>query len=201
MIIYQGAEAIIEKIDEKIIKKRIEKSYRLKELDEKIRRERNKKEIKLLKEVRRIGINVPRVLEENDFWFSMEFVDGKKLKEFLNENNYKEIATELGKIIGILHKNNIVHGDLTLSNLIIDKENKIWLIDFGLGEFTTSLEKKAEDLLTLVYSVKSSFSTFAEEFIKIFFESYKEFYSEGEKVVERMNKILQRGRYTIKNAE
>ncbi|MEM5828049.1 MAG: KEOPS complex kinase/ATPase Bud32 [Candidatus Aenigmatarchaeota archaeon] len=199
MIIYQGAEAIIERIDEIIIKRRVEKKYRIKELDEKIRKDRNKKEIKLLKEVRRIGINVPKVIEESDFWFSMEYIDGRKLKDVLNENNYEFFSTELGKIIGLLHKNNIVHGDLTLSNLLVDDENRIWLIDFGLGEFTTSLEKKAEDLLTLLYSIKSSYPQLTEVFIKTFFDSYKRVYEDGEKVMERMKKILQRGRYVIRD--
>ncbi|MFH7903947.1 MAG: protein kinase, partial [Candidatus Aenigmatarchaeota archaeon] len=101
--------------------------------------------------------------------------------------------------VGLLHKNNIIHGDLTLSNLLIDDENRIWLIDFGLGEFTTSLEKKAEDLLTLVYSIKSSYPQLAESFIEMFFDSYKKVYEDGEKVMERMKKILQRGRYVIRD--
>ena len=42
-IINQGAEAVIESKGNEIIKKRINKSYRIKEIDEKIRKLRTKK--------------------------------------------------------------------------------------------------------------------------------------------------------------
>ena len=47
-ILQQGAEAIIYKIDNKVVKDRIKKSYRIPELDLKIRRRRTKAEAKLL---------------------------------------------------------------------------------------------------------------------------------------------------------
>jgi len=197
MILYQGAEAIIEKIDNKVVKRRIPKSYRIKELDEKLRRERNKKEIKILKEVRRLGVNVPQVFEEGEFEFSMEFIEGKRLKEVINSENFPFFARTIAKIVSTLHSQNIVHNDLTLSNMLF-ADNKIYLIDFGLSDFETSLEKKAEDLLTLYYSVKSSFPEFWEGFIETFFSEYEKSYPEGKKVIERLKKILKRGRYVMR---
>jgi len=197
MILYQGAEAIIEKIDNKVIKRRIPKSYRIKELDEKLRRERNKKEIKILKEVRRLGVNVPQVFEEGEFEFSMEFIDGIRLKEIINSENFSFFAKEIAKIVSTLHSQNIVHNDLTLSNMLLSGD-KIYLIDFGLSDFETSVEKKAQDLLTLYYSVKSSFPEFWEKFIELFFSEYEKSYPEGIKVIERLKKILKRGRYVMR---
>lgn len=199
MIIYRGAEAVIRKINEnEIIKKRIEKKYRIKELDIKIRKERNKREAKILIECKRIGINVPRVLEINDFSMKMEYINGKRLKDVINNKNYKEFATEIGKIVSILHSNNIVHNDLTLSNLLL-YDNKIYLIDFGLSYNTNKIEKKAEDILTLYYSAKFIIGEKFEEFFKMFVDVYTKNYSEGGKVIERMKKILSRGRYSLKN--
>ncbi|MEM5881869.1 MAG: KEOPS complex kinase/ATPase Bud32 [Candidatus Aenigmatarchaeota archaeon] len=199
MIIYRGAEAVIRKINEnEIIKERIEKKYRIKELDIKIRKERNKREAKILIECKRIGINVPRVLEINDFSMKMEYINGKRLKDVINNKNYKEFATEIGKIVSILHSNNIVHNDLTLSNLLL-YDNKIYLIDFGLSYNTNKIEKKAEDILTLYYSAKFIIGEKFEEFFKMFVDVYTKNYSEGGKVIERMKKILSRGRYSLKN--
>ncbi|MEM5832026.1 MAG: KEOPS complex kinase/ATPase Bud32 [Candidatus Aenigmatarchaeota archaeon] len=199
MIIYRGAEAVIRKINEnEIIKERIEKKYRIKELDIKIRKERNKREAKILIECKRIGINVPRVLEINDFSMKMEYINGKRLKDVINNKNYKEFATEIGKIVSILHSNNIVHNDLTLSNLLL-YDNKIYLIDFGLSYNTNKIEKKAEDILTLYYSAKFIIGEKFEEFFKMFVDAYTKNYSEGGKVIERMKKILSRGRYSLKN--
>jgi len=197
MILYQGAEAIIERIDNKVVKRRIPKNYRIKELDEKLRKERNKKEIRILKEVRRLGINVPQVFEEGEYEFSMEFIDGKMLKEVINSENFSFFAKEIARIVSTLHSQNIVHNDLTLSNMLFS-ENKIYVIDFGLSDFENSIEKKAEDLLTLYYSVKSSFPEFWKEFMEIFFSEYEKNYLDGKKVIERLEKILKRGRYVMR---
>ena len=50
-IISQGAEALIERRGNEILKKRIEKSYRIKEIDEKIRKLRTRSEGKILEKV------------------------------------------------------------------------------------------------------------------------------------------------------
>lgn len=199
MIIYRGAEAIIEKISENIIlKKRIEKGYRIKALDEKIRKLRTRKEINLLKEVKRLGINVPSVLEEEDFEFKMEYINGKRLKDVINENNFEHFAKEIGKIVAKLHSSDIVHNDLTLSNFLFS-DNKIYVIDFGLADRSKNIEKKAEDILTLYYSVKSVFPHLFDSFFRIFSENYANNYELGKKILERVKKILLRGRYCTRD--
>jgi len=121
-IISQGAEAIIELKANKVIKKRIQKSYRIKELDEKIRKLRTRAEAKILERASKI-IPVPKVMksDENSKEISMELIEGKRLSEFLQtqpEKKQKEICKSLGKNISRLHKENIIHGDLTPGNMI-----------------------------------------------------------------------------------
>lgn len=199
-IIYRGAEAIIEKIDENtLLKKRVEKGYRIRCLDMKIRRMRTKREIKILKDVKRLGINVPTITREGEFEFEMEFIKGKRIKDVItDELSAKTFGDEIGKIVGILHFNNIVHNDLTLSNILFFN-NKIYLIDFGLANYDESIEKKAEDILTLYYSVKSLIPDFFEIFFKSFEENYKDTYHMGNKVIDRVKKILKRVRYVLRN--
>ena len=193
MIIGKGAEAIVELKDNFVIKTRIKKNYRVEELDNKIRKERTKLEARIMNEVRRLGINVPQIFEVGDFYIKMEFIDGKPLKEVqLN----KEIIKEVAKIVARLHSKNIVHGDLTTSNFLI-KENKIYLIDFGLSKFSSKIEDKAEDLLVFYYILKSLHHNFFELW-KDFEKTYLEEYSEGKKVLERMKEILKRGRYILR---
>ncbi len=194
MIIARGAEAVIKKEDNFIVKERIKKGYRINELDEKIRRKRTKLEAKIMREVRRIGINVPKIIEESDFSIKMEYIDGKILRNVeINEKIVKEIA----KIVAILHQNNIIHGDLTTSNFIL-KNDKIYLIDFGLSKFSRKIEDKAEDLLVLFYTLKGVHYEVFENYWKLFEEEYCKNYSEGKKVIERMYEILKRGRYIIR---
>lgn len=54
----------------------------------------------------------------------------------------------MGQIIQKLHMCNIIHGDLTTSNMIYRSE-KIVLIDFGLSYIKNSVEDKAVDLYVL----------------------------------------------------
>ncbi len=63
-----------------------------------------------------------------------------------------ELAQEVGKAIAIMHDSEIVHGDLTTSNILLrsnDRKLDIVLIDFGLGSMKPSIEEKAVDLYVL----------------------------------------------------
>ena len=92
MIINQGAEAILCKEDDVLIKKRVKKGYRIKEIDEKLRKRRTRSEAKLLREGRRIGIAVPSIMDESDFIIKMDFIDGEKIKDILGKENYHELG-------------------------------------------------------------------------------------------------------------
>ncbi len=119
-IIQQGAEAILIKKENLVLKRRVAKGYRLKELDEKIRKLRTRGEARLLEKAGKI-IPVPRVLkvDEKTKEIDMEFIDGWKLSEKLDEmKNWEEGCVAIGKNIALLHDAGIIHGDLTTSNMI-----------------------------------------------------------------------------------
>ncbi len=117
-IIQQGAEAIITRNNNQVIKNRIKKSYRIKEIDEKLRKTRTKSEAKIISKLQNI-IPVPKIIETDDKQeITMEYIDGKKLSDNLEKLNYKEICKQISENITKLHNQNIVHGDLTTSNMI-----------------------------------------------------------------------------------
>ena len=185
-----GAESVIKKEGNKIIKTRIKKSYRLEKLDEKIRKTRNKKEANFLRKVRRLGLNVPNIFYEGDFSIEMNFIDGKIVKDIFNEN-FEYVSEKIGKMISVLHKNNIIHGDLTTSNMIL-KNRKLYLIDFGLGFFSQKIEDKAMDLYLLKTILESTHFLFAEKSWKIIIKNYN---FEKEQIIKTLSKIEKRGRY------
>src|SRR5271157_5405867 len=116
-ILSQGAEAIISQRGEEITKKRIEKSYRLKQLDEKIRKLRTRSEAKLLEKAIKI-ISVPKVLKVDEInkEIIMKAVEGKRLSNYLDKfpsEMQKEICEKIGDNISKIHNENIIHGDLT----------------------------------------------------------------------------------------
>src|SRR3989338_6709944 len=112
-IIAQGAEAILSlfEIDGKkyIKKQRIQKTYRIQELDEKLRKSRTKK---------------------------------------------KKNCKVIGKNIALLHQQEIIHGDLTTSNMIL-KGEEVYFIDFGLSFIDPKAEHKAVDLHLLRQALES----------------------------------------------
>jgi len=126
-IIQQGAEAKIILSNNFVIKDRLPKSYRLPELDEKIRKRRTKSEAKLLIKASEI-INSPKPFFIPDFYkIKMPFIDGKKLSEYLDNfplAKQKQICKKIGESIAKLHDKDIIHGDLTTSNMILVKRNK-----------------------------------------------------------------------------
>jgi tRNA A-37 threonylcarbamoyl transferase component Bud32 len=127
-ILQQGAEAIILLSKNIITKDRIPKSYRLPELDKQIRKRRTKSEKKLLEKASKI-INSPKPIETYE-WdkIQMPFIDGKKLSEHLDNfplTKQKQICKKIGESIAKLHDSDIIHGDLTTSNMIlVDNDNK-----------------------------------------------------------------------------
>jgi len=119
-IIGMGAEATLVHTDGKLIKKRTRKSYRIEILDEKLRKQRTKKEAKLLEKASKL-ISVPKIIKLNEKKkeIDMEFIDGKKLSEHLdNLKNAEEVCKMIGENIAKLHDADIIHGDLTTSNMI-----------------------------------------------------------------------------------
>jgi TP53 regulating kinase-like protein len=120
-----GAEAKIFREENFVIKDRISKSYRHPILDKKIIKQRTKREKTLLEKASKL-IPSPKpeqTSEENII--KMPYINGKKLSENLENLDWKKICKIIGQQIAKLHDNNIIHGDLTTSNMIyVEGENK-----------------------------------------------------------------------------
>jgi TP53 regulating kinase-like protein len=198
-IVKRGAEAILYLEKDSLVKERVKKNYRLPEIDEKLRKLRTRKEAKLLLDAKRIGVEAPKInnVSEKEFKIIMEYVDGHRLKEFFNETDDKgreSIAELVGRSVGLLHKNGIVHGDLTTSNMIL-KDDKVYFIDFGLGEDSRRAESMATDLSVLKEAFKSTHFRYLNLLWNSFIKGYKQTNDNFNKVLETLNDIEKRGRY------
>src|SRR3989344_702942 len=201
-LIAEGAEAKIYKNGSLIIKERIPKKYRIKELDNKIRRYRTRREISILQKTSQL-INTPKLKQgssESNFIIVMDFIKGKKLADCLDKLNEKErteICKKIGKQIAVLHNNNIIHGDLTTSNMILNK-NEIYFIDFGLSFIDQKPEHKAVDLHLIKQALESKHYKNFESSFKNIIESYKENSKNYKEILDRLIKVESRGRYKLK---
>ena len=193
--ISQGAEATIYQDKDKVIKVRTRKSYRLPELDLKLRTRRTKSEAKILNKLQGI-IQVPKILSTSEPQLAniihMEFINGKKLCDHLENLDWKVILKQLAINLTKLHDQNLIHGDLTTSNMIL-KDNKVYLIDFGLGFHSHKIEDKAVDLHLLKQALDSKhFSIFPDAF-NIILKNYRA--KQHNLIIKRIDTIEKRGRY------
>lgn len=196
-ILAQGAEAIITKDKNKVTKHRISKSYRHKEIDEKIRKSRTRKEANILKKAKELKISVPEILKQEEFALEMEFINGDRLSEKLNSYEEKKqfiVLKKIGKEVAKLHQNDIIHGDLTTSNTLL-KDEEIFIIDFGLGFISKRVEDKAVDLHLIKQALEAKHFQNYEKLFENFLEAYQKEYKEAKEVLERLKKVEARGRY------
>ena len=149
-LVKKGAEADIYVTNwnnsKAILKIRKTKNYRNQILDSTLRKQRTIKESQTISEVKLYGILVPLVYFVNlkDFSILMQQIPGKPIHD-LSNSKIISLSKQMGHIVGILHKNGVMHGDLTTSNFILFK-NKVYVIDFGLSQKTIKPEDHAVDL-------------------------------------------------------
>ena len=198
MIIARGAEAVLRKENSALVKERVKKGYRIEQIDAKLRRSRTRRESALMREARRAGVLVPGITEEGSFIIKMEFISGKKVKDVLNGKNCGKICTAVSESIAKLHENDIIHGDLTTSNMLLDKKG-LYFIDFGLGFRSKRAEDKAMDLYLLKEALESTHFLLLEKAWKIVLKVYGKNYSEAQQVFAALKKIEKRRRYTTKD--
>ncbi|EFD93110.1 MAG: protein of unknown function RIO1 [Candidatus Parvarchaeum acidophilus ARMAN-5] len=169
-IIEIGSEATVFENKGIIIKRRNRKKYRIKEIDEKLRIRRTRSEFRIMERLYSAGIKVPQPLklDEKNMQISMKKIDGKKLAE----NFKKEDAPIIGKLVAMMHNQGIIHGDLTTSNMIRNKDD-IYLIDFGLSYSSKKDEDLASDLFLFKTALKSKHNEVSYEAFKAFISSYK----------------------------
>lgn len=201
-LLYKGAEAEIylDREKKEILKKRISKKYRIGELDDELRSMRTRKEAKIVHLVKKAGVGAPFIKEIDlkNCIIKMSYIEGERFRDFLNSTAQSkacgEICKKVGEAIGRLHMNNLIHGDLTASNILL-KDGRIFFIDFGLSDISTAVENKGVDLLVLKKALHSAHYEKEEFCMKSVLEGYIKGNKEANKIIERMNEIEKRGRY------
>ena len=201
-LIAKGAESNIVKSSylgrDAVLKNRISKNYRIPEIDNKIRKARTKLEAKLLSDVKKAGVVTPILydVDLHDKTILMEEIKGDLVKDIINE----DLAYEIGENIAKFHNLNIIHGDITSSNMMVNDKNQLVFIDFGLGRYSDLFEDKAVDLLVLKKSLQSiDYNTAIKIFDNVlegYADEYKDDSLNREQIIKKINEIESRGRYT-----
>ncbi|KAL7273987.1 serine/threonine-protein kinase bud32 [Rhizina undulata] len=231
VLIKQGAEALVYRTTyllphiPALLKFRPRKAYRHPTLDLRLTKHRCLSEARLLIRARALGIPVPAVyfVDETRGEIFMEWIPGRSIREILDEVLETEggehvvdgMMVKVGEAVGRLHANDLVHGDLTTSNIMVrdshggralsqveeadgaekvrEGEGQVMLIDFGLGMVSTQEEDKAVDLYVLERAFASTHPK-AEGLFGDVLKAYERSHKGSKTVLRRLQDVRMRGR-------
>ena len=179
-----------------VIKSRVAKGYRHPQLDSRLRGQRTRNEARLMREAREHGVPTPVIydidLERAEI--TMQDLGRSRVKDLLSrDERSRSLCREIGDLAARLHRNDMVHGDLTTSNMVL--RERIWLIDFSLGASRASVEEKGVDLHLLREAFLSAHSEIFDLFQEVL-DAYREGYEGADEVLDKVGQIERRGRYT-----
>jgi Kae1-associated kinase Bud32 len=190
---------------EAIFKQRIPKTYRIEQIDSQLRLSRTLNEARALIKVKTYGINVPQVFEidVDSSTIIMKYVNGEKLKDVISDLDQVMRTRhffQIGVFISRLHQNGHVHGDITTSNIIVTSNEDIFLIDFGLHEYSDTIEDKSMDLHLFKRVLISSHGKYFDECFNSFLNGYRSEYLKNSSnqynpIIQNIKVIESRGRY------
>ncbi|KAI8922790.1 kinase-like domain-containing protein [Entophlyctis helioformis] len=204
-LIKQGAEARVFKTDfggrPAIVKQRFKKAYRHPVLDEKLTARRVVQEARCLHRLRRAGLDTPALylLDTANSCIYMEFVEGETVRDVLRAGTttqeLESIAAAIGTNLAVIHDMDVVHGDLTTSNMILRKDSRrlVW-IDFGLSYSTTLSEDKGVDLYVLERAIISTHPRDAKALFNAIMAAYRARSKNAGPVTKKFEEVRQRGR-------
>ncbi|KAL6739607.1 hypothetical protein Aduo_013041 [Ancylostoma duodenale] len=194
-----------------IMKERFVKKYRHSILDQRLNKARMRNELKGIVKAQELGISTPAVyfVDSHSNKIIMQRIDGCTANHWIESRREKEGDSEqfladniafgkaLGEAIARMHLGNLVHGDLTTSNVILtdsDFERPIF-IDFGLASLGKVLpEDKGVDLYVLERAMISTHIN-SEKMFESVLEGYRGFNAkQGDAVIKKLDEIRMRGR-------
>lgn len=200
-----------------IYKERVKKAYRHPQLEERLTSRRVLqvkfrrlncifnlyiKEVRCMVKARRSGVRTPAVysIDLVQGRFIMELVNGITLKEAVSKSTgdsdaLKKIGETVGSLLARLHNVDIIHGDLTTSNFLVESATKdIILIDFGLASGSNLIEDKAVDLYVLERAIASTHSECSKELFSIILEAYGKAVRGSKNILTKLADVQLRGR-------
>ena len=184
-----------------IIKERIAKRYRVPELDAKLTKQRLLQEARCMTKTSKAGVAIPTLyhVDKTNFLLYMEYIVGVTVKAFLKSapdisKVDAKLAENIGKAVATMHDADVVHGDLTTSNMMLHGPNSsLVILDFGLGNTSPSVEDKAVDLYVLERAFVSTHPN-TDYIVCAILESYRNTCRRASEVLDKFEQVRQRGR-------
>jgi len=216
-----------------VIKHRFSKTYRHPSLDAILTKTRLSSEARTLVRCLKYGIPVPQVrfVDLENGVIGMECIEGASVRKILGggdddaeEDNYdrgqdayqdvhdqlkhyyhtlESLTHLIGTTLAKLHRANIIHGDLTTSNMLLRSQSAVFsgstpaelvLIDFGLSSTSSLPEDKAVDLYVLERAFSSTHPGSNEMFKEVLNGYKKGSGKDWDHTWKRLEEVRMRGR-------
>lgn len=202
--IKRGAEASIWKMTlfgKQCVAKVLEpKTWRAEQLDRRLRAERIRNEARTNIKLMKLGLPTTPILfiDPDTSTIIMEELNGTTVKKMINDcddmgnDAVREALKEMGRIIAIMHNNELLHGDLTTSNFMLH-DGKVHAIDFGISFCSGMVEDFAVDLYVMERAFNSSHPD-KSELLNVIYDSYFATVNKGDQIMKRLKKVRSRGR-------
>uniref|UniRef100_A0A671PSX3 non-specific serine/threonine protein kinase n=1 Tax=Sinocyclocheilus anshuiensis TaxID=1608454 RepID=A0A671PSX3_9TELE len=189
--------------------KRFPKLYCHPEVDEKLTRRRATQEVRSILRCRRAGINAP-VVYFVDYTthciFLEDIIHSVSVRDHIasaqaseqNPQHLQTLADKIGEILAQMHDEDVIHGDLTTSNMLLvsgaeDQNMKLVLIDFGLSYISALPEDKGVDLYVLEKAFLSTHPK-TETLFERLLKSYTASSKKSSAVIKKLDEVRLRGR-------
>lgn len=179
-----------------VLKIRKRKDYRNAELDARIRSQRTVREAQIIRQAKSLGVATPLIFFVDTVRCSimMQYVPGRPAHD-ISGARFVGLSRTFGSMVGTLHSNGIMHGDLTTSNFIVSR-GRVFVIDFGLSVRTSKPEDHAVDLRLFKEILNSAHVDEMEQAWRGFLSGYRSVVGRRYgRILDLVSVIESRGRY------
>lgn len=209
VLVKQGAEARVYRTvflgRQTIVKERFQKNYRHPALDKTLTARRTNQEVRSIVRCRKAGVACPAVFfldQANHRIFMEEITGAEMVKDFVRRTRSEDtavmgVARLIGVAIAKIHDADVIHGDLTTSNMLLrsasDAGEQLFLIDFGLSSLSASPEDKGVDLYVLERAFLSTHPNSEGIFAEVL-RAYRETSKGASAALAKLDEVRLRGR-------
>ncbi|XP_003220687.2 EKC/KEOPS complex subunit TP53RK [Anolis carolinensis] len=190
-----------------VVKHRFPKRYRHPLLEERLSRKRTAQEARSLLRCRRAGISAPVVYfvdYVSNCIYLEDIVGSTTVRDYIiseqqsgkSSSSLTVLAEKIGDILARMHDEDLVHGDLTTSNMLLrppaDKLDLV-LIDLGLSFISALPEDKGVDLYVLEKAFLSTHPN-TEALFEVLLKKYTAASKKSAAVIKKLDEVRLRGR-------
>jgi len=102
-------------------------------------------EYRALRSMHEAGASVPEPIDQNRHVIVMQLIRGTQLSDIISLEDPQLFLDDILEDVRLAYRAGVIHTDLSEYNILVDREGKIWIIDWP--QYTSTDHPNAEELL------------------------------------------------------